>query len=408
MVRSGIGGTARAGTSSAEGVTSWYSNTLTEAIDVPDAASRHVRPGTKVVVELTSFPEPGRLAQGVITEVLGREGERDVDLKSVIVQHNLPQAFPEDVLAQARAAIESVDWDAERAGRADLTQEAIVTIDPNDAKDYDDAISLKRLDDGHWELGVHIADVARFVPVGTPLDREATARGNSAYFPGFVIPMLPEILSNGICSLQEGVPRLCKSVWITLDSEAHVVTTRFGNTVIRSAKRLRYREAQALIDQQSARSALSASRRAQIADAAGGNPLFLEQLLAHQTEPGDPGQPLILPPTIEALLDARIDQLPREERDLMERAAVEGLVFHRGAVTALLPADEQADDQSGEEDGEGHGVGVRAEPRDLRSRTVDRIVGVRPGAPLEGQALRIAAGRDCPGERRHRCLRHQW
>lgn len=223
-------------------------NTLTDPIEVADASSRHVRPGTKVVVELTTYPEPGRFAQGVITEVLGREGEKDVDLKSVIIQHNLPQAFPDEVLGQARHQIDHIDWEAEKAGRVDLTGETIVTIDPNDAKDYDDAISLTRLEDGQWELGVHIADVARFVPAGSPLDREAQLRGNSAYFPGFVIPMLPEILSNGICSLQEGVPRLCKSVWITLDAQAHVVKTRFANTVIRSAKRLRYREAQALID----------------------------------------------------------------------------------------------------------------------------------------------------------------
>ncbi len=223
-------------------------NTLTDPIEVPDASSRNVRPGTKVVVELTVYPERGQSAQGVITEVLGREGDRDVDLKSVIIQHNLPQVFPDEVLTQARAAVDEVNWDAERSGRVDLTQETIVTIDPDDAKDYDDAISLNRLDDGQWELGVHIADVARFVPVGSPLDGEAELRGNSAYFPGFVIPMLPEILSNGICSLQEGVPRLCKSAWITLDADAEVIGTRFANTVIKSAKRLRYREAQALID----------------------------------------------------------------------------------------------------------------------------------------------------------------
>src|SRR5204863_1077448 len=126
--------------------------------------------------------------------------------------------------------------------------ELICTIDPDDAKDYDDAISIRRLDNGQYQLGVHIADVSYFVEQGSPLDEEAQQRGNSVYFPGFVIPMLPEILSNGVCSLQEGVPRLTKSAFITLDDDARPIRTRFANTMIKSAKRLRYTEAQAIID----------------------------------------------------------------------------------------------------------------------------------------------------------------
>jgi ribonuclease R len=124
----------------------------------------------------------------------------------------------------------------------------VCTIDPDDAKDYDDAISLRRKDDGDWELGVHIADVSFFVPPGGKLDEEAATRGNSCYFPGHVIPMLPEVLSNGVCSLQEGVPRLCKSAFITYDRNAKPIAARFANTLITSAKRLRYREAQAILD----------------------------------------------------------------------------------------------------------------------------------------------------------------
>ncbi len=225
-------------------------NVLTEIIETPDAASRHVRPGTKVVVELISDPEPYQPARGVITEVLGREGEKDVDLKGVIVQFNLPEKFPDEVADQASRAKDSVDFDLERSRRLDLTEETIVTIDPDDAKDYDDAISLKKVEGGYWELGVHIADVSHFIPEGSPLDVEARKRGNSVYFPGFVIPMIPEVLSNGVCSLQEGVPRLCKSVFITFGDGARPVRTRFANSIIRSAKRLRYREAQALIDGQ--------------------------------------------------------------------------------------------------------------------------------------------------------------
>ncbi|HEX4794254.1 MAG TPA: ribonuclease R [Humisphaera sp.] len=224
-------------------------NTLTEAILTPDAAARNIRPGTKVVVELTSYPnEDGRLAQGVITEVLGQAGEKDVDLRSIIIQKGLPEIFPDEVLAQARQAIDAFDPAEEKRRRLDLSDQIICTIDPVDAKDYDDAISLRRLDDGNWQLGVHIADVSYFVPQGSALDEEAYNRGNSTYFPGFVIPMLPEILSNGVCSLQEGVPRLCKSAFITYDQDAKPISTKFANTVIHSRKRLRYEEAQAIID----------------------------------------------------------------------------------------------------------------------------------------------------------------
>lgn len=223
-------------------------NTFTEPIMTPDAAARHIKPGTKVVVEITSYPSDRQAAQGVITEVLGQPGEKDVDLRSVIVQFNLPERFPDEAADQASRAVQHFDPEAELAHRLDLTHEVVVTIDPDDAKDFDDAISLRQLDNGDWELGVHIADVSHFVQEGTPLDLVAVERGNSTYFPGFVIPMLPEVLSNGVCSLQEAVPRLCKSVFITLDKDARPVRSRFANSVIRSRRRLRYREAQALID----------------------------------------------------------------------------------------------------------------------------------------------------------------
>ncbi len=223
-------------------------NTFLEPILAPDAASRHIKSGTKVVIELTAYPEEGQRAAGVVTEVLGAAGEKDVDLKSVIVGHNLPGPFPEPVADQARAAIDTFDPEQERTRRVDITDQIICTIDPDDAKDYDDAISLRQLDNGQWELGVHIADVSYFVEKDTPLDVEAQERGNSSYFPGHVIPMLPEILSNGVCSLQEGVPRLCKSAFITYDEDARPIRTKFANTLINSRKRLRYVEAQALID----------------------------------------------------------------------------------------------------------------------------------------------------------------
>lgn len=230
----------------------WYvlpdGNGLTAPISTPDAGSRHIRAGTKVVVEITQFPALGTEAIGVITEVLGEAGQKDVDLKAIIIQHNLPGEFPEEVKEAARDATASFDPEAERARRIDLSDQLVVTIDPDDAKDYDDAISLRKLPDGRIELGVHIADVSHFVTEGSPLDVEAKKRGNSTYFPGFVIPMLPEVLSNGVCSLQEGVPRLCKSAFITIDEDAKPAGAKFAETLITSAKRLRYREAQDLID----------------------------------------------------------------------------------------------------------------------------------------------------------------
>jgi ribonuclease R len=223
-------------------------NVLTEPILSPDAGSRHIKAGTKVVIELTTYPEQGVEAQGVITRVLGLPGEKDVDLQSVIVQFNLPEEFSDTVLNQARSAVDRFNAAKHWPDRLDLSDRVICTIDPDDAKDYDDAISLHQLETGQWELGVHIADVSAFVESGSPLDVEAEKRGNSCYFPGFVIPMLPEILSNGVCSLQEGVPRLCKSAFIIFDDDARPIQAYFANTVIRSANRLRYTEAQAIID----------------------------------------------------------------------------------------------------------------------------------------------------------------
>lgn len=223
-------------------------NALTDPIDVPDAGSRRARAGMKVVVEITRYPAPGQRPQGVIVEVLGQEGEKDVDLRCIIVQHNLPEEFPPEALEQARRAVDGFAAQTSWPDRYDLSDEVICTIDPDDARDFDDAISLHRRDSGLLELGVHIADVSAFVPPESPLDLEARKRGNSAYFPQHVIPMLPELLSNGICSLQEGVPRLCKSAFITFDDAGRPVGTRFANTVIRSTARLRYREAQAIID----------------------------------------------------------------------------------------------------------------------------------------------------------------
>lgn len=184
--------------------------------------------------------------------------------------HGLQEGFPEAVLADARLAAQSFSESSIPADRMDLTEELILTIDPPDAKDYDDAISIRRLDQGHsfahqagirardiqfppptgavWELGVHIAHVSYFVKRGSAMDEEAYHRGNSTYLPRKVVPMLPEILSNGVCSLQEGVNRFCLSVFLRYDAQGHRLSQHFAKTVIRSSKRLTYLEAQALTD----------------------------------------------------------------------------------------------------------------------------------------------------------------
>ena len=232
-------------------------NTLHVPIFIGDPTTKGAKPGDQVVVEIVRYPTEGKPAKGVIVERLGRVGQSGVDALSIIRQFNLPHEFPEDVLAAVRAAAKTFDPEREAGSREDLTDRTIITIDPDDAKDFDDAISLEcprgqgakgPRGIGAWELGVHIADVSHFVSEGGPIDEEARLRGTSVYLPRRVIPMLPEILSNGLCSLQEGEPRLCKSAFIQYDRDGGIVGARFANTVIHSAKRLTYRQAQAIID----------------------------------------------------------------------------------------------------------------------------------------------------------------
>ena len=231
---------------------------LRDPIVVRDPGAKNAVEGDKVVFEIVSRPEANMLGEGVITKVLGKSGEPDVETAAVIATYNLAGEFPEDCVEQAREAGQRYDREVDEAKRTgswpkreDLRDTYIITIDPPDAKDFDDAISIERLtkySGGGWKLGVHIADVAHFIPPGTALDQEGYERGNSTYLPRYVIPMLPEQLSNGICSLQEGVPRYVKSAWMEYDPDGYVRASGFSQGVIQSAKRLTYLEAQALID----------------------------------------------------------------------------------------------------------------------------------------------------------------
>ena len=231
---------------------------LHEPLIIRDPHAKNAKVGDKVVVKMVHFPEGDFFGEAVITRVLGEAGEPDVETQAVIQAHGLRTEFPSDADSEADDAARRFDEATADPNheREDLTERFIFTIDPPDARDFDDAISIDWDEDaGEWTLGVHIADVAFFVTPGSALDTEAQQRGNSVYLPRHVIPMLPEVLSNGVCSLQEGVPRFTKSVFITFDTRGRVLQQRLARTMIRSAKRLTYLEAQALIDgdQQEAR-----------------------------------------------------------------------------------------------------------------------------------------------------------
>ncbi len=222
-------------------------NTFHGPVFVDDPGAKSTKEGDQVVVEITRYPTPGREARGVIVRVLGERGLPEVDTLSMVVQYQLPEEFPPEVLQAAGEVSRGYDPQGDD-GRVDLSKETIITIDPVDARDFDDAISLKALPKGQMELGVHIADVSHFVQPGSILDQEAAARTTSVYFPKHVIPMLPEVLSNGVCSLQEREPRFAKSAFITYDRSGNVVGQRFASTLIRSTKRLTYEQASAALE----------------------------------------------------------------------------------------------------------------------------------------------------------------
>ena len=220
---------------------------LTEEIAVPDATSSGAAPNDKVVFELLKYPALNQQAEAVIVEVLGPRGNPGVDTLAVIRQFDLPDEFPDEVAEAARRAVDRFTQE-EIDRRTDLRSLMTITIDPETARDYDDAISIETLDGGITRLGVHIADVSFFVRPGEPLDTEAYKRGTSVYLPTLVVPMLPELLSNGMCSLQEGHDRLVKSAFIHLDREARIVHTEFANAVMRNKKRLTYEQVSEVLD----------------------------------------------------------------------------------------------------------------------------------------------------------------
>lgn len=219
------------------------------SISVGDPGAKGAKPGDVVVFEMLRFPDAGDRGEGVITELLGPRGKPGVDTLSIIRAFGIPDDFPPDVVAEARDMAAGFD-EENLHGREDLTGEVIVSIDPVDARDFDDAVSLTRDDKtGHWVLGVHIADVSHFVTPGGSLDREARKRGTSVYLPQRVIPMLPEIISNGLASLQHGKVRYVKSAFIEFSATGQPVSVRFANAAIRNKRRFTYEEVSAILAQ---------------------------------------------------------------------------------------------------------------------------------------------------------------
>jgi ribonuclease R len=214
----------------------------------PRDVGRKPNIGDKVVVELLEWESRNTNPEGEVIEVLGAPDEEGVDMLSVLRQYNLPLHFPKPVLAEARA-IGSTVAAHEVAGREDCRSHQVITIDPDDAKDFDDAICLERTSQGQWKLWVHIADVSHYVKPGTALDVEARKRGNSTYLVDRVIPMLPEALSNELCSLKPNVDRLTKCVEFLVADDGRVLSTKFYTAVIHSQRRFTYKEVFAILQQ---------------------------------------------------------------------------------------------------------------------------------------------------------------
>jgi ribonuclease R len=211
-------------------------------IYVGDPGAKGAKPGDKVAIEIVRYPTPYMEGEGVITELLGRRGAPGVDTLTVIRAFNIPDVFDDAVLVEARA--QARDFNEDEIGpRTDLRDLLTVTIDPASARDFDDAISLSRDDRGYWSLGVHIADVSHFVRPSTDLDRAARQRGTSVYLPDRVIPMLPEVISNSLASLQAKHTRYTVSALLEFNAEGILTSRRFARSAIRVDQRFTYEQA---------------------------------------------------------------------------------------------------------------------------------------------------------------------
>ncbi len=214
---------------------------------IPNEKLNGAKDGQKAIGKITEWPQKAKNPFGEIVEVLGDAGQHETEMHAILAEFDLPLRFPENVLNAAEKIPLDIP-EEEIKTRRDLRDTTTFTIDPHDAKDFDDALSLRKLDNGLWEVGIHIADVSHYIRPNTILDDEAYSRATSVYLVDRVVPMLPERLSNGVCSLRPNEDKLCYSAIFHLDDNADVSNEWFGRTIINSNRRFTYEEAQEIIE----------------------------------------------------------------------------------------------------------------------------------------------------------------
>lgn len=223
------------------------SNKLSNDILIPERNLGGAKDGEKVVVRVTEWPEKAKNPVGEVLAIIGTPGDNDTEMHAILAEFGLPYVYPSDVEAAADR-LDPRKAFSEKFVREDFRHITTFTIDPKDAKDFDDALSLRKMEDGNWEVGVHIADVSAYVEPGDIIDKEGAERGTSVYLVDRTVPMLPERLCNDLCSLRQGVDRPAYSVIFELTDEAQVVDYRITRTVINSDRRFAYEEAQEVIE----------------------------------------------------------------------------------------------------------------------------------------------------------------
>jgi len=216
-------------------------------IFIPKENLNGAKDGEKVMVEITDWPESAKNPFGNIVHVLGKPGDNNVEMNSILAEFGFPLSFPKAVEKEAES-ISNIISEKEISSRRDFRNAVTFTIDPEDAKDFDDALSISWLPNGNYEVGVHIADVSHYVKPGILVDEEAYERGTSVYLVDRVIPMLPEHLSNELCSLSPHTDKLCFSAVFEMNEKAHIMNEWFGKTIINSNRRFNYEEAQQVIE----------------------------------------------------------------------------------------------------------------------------------------------------------------
>lgn len=223
------------------------SKILANDIFIPFEYLGEGKDGDKVVVEIVEWPERANNPIGKVIDVLGKPGENTAEMHAILAQYHLPYKYPREVEMYAESLSDKIP-EEEYAKREDFRDVPTITIDPADAKDFDDALSLRKLSNNRWEVGVHIADVTYYVKPGDPIDREAEKRATSIYLVDRTVPMLPERLSNYLCSLRPHEEKLCHSVIFEMNDKAEVLKYRIAHTIVKSDSRMTYEDAQAIIE----------------------------------------------------------------------------------------------------------------------------------------------------------------